>query len=93
MPAREKLVSLFEPHTQIHVRQKAGTAVEFGRKVLLDEVEGGLVTRYALLPEPGTGHNYLEASLTAHQQRFDRAPDLLAGDCGLSSIRNARLAH
>ena len=93
VPAREKLVSLFEPHTQIHVRQKAGKRVEFGRKVLLDEVEGGIVTRFALLPAPGTEHNYLEASLTAHQQRFGQPPDLLAGDRGLSSIRNERLAH
>ena len=40
--AAEKLVSLFEPHTQIIKRQKAGKAVEFGRKLWLEEVEGGL---------------------------------------------------
>ena len=93
VPAREKLVSPFEPHTQVHVRQKAGTAVEFGRKVLLDEVEGGIVTRYAILPGPGTEHQHLAASLTAHRRRFGRPPDLLAGDRGLSSGRNERLAH
>ena len=93
VPAREKLVSLFEPHTQIHVRQKAGTRVEFGRKVLLDEVEGGIVTRFAVLPEPGTEHKHLETSLIAHRRRFGRAPDLLAGDRGLSSARNERLAR
>lgn len=40
VPAREKLVSLFEPHTQIHVRQKARTPVEFGRKVLSQGAAG-----------------------------------------------------
>ena len=93
VPAREELVSLFEPHTQIHVRQKAGKAVEFGRKALLDEVEGGIVTRYHLLPEPGTEHAPLDASVAAHRQCFGRPPDLLAADRGLSSIRNEQRAY
>jgi hypothetical protein len=40
VPAGEKLLSLFEPHTQIIPRSKAGQAVEFGRKVGLDEDAG-----------------------------------------------------
>ena len=75
------------------MRQKAGAAVEFGRKVLLDEAEGGIVTRFAVLPEPGTEHQHLEASLVAHQWRFGRPPHLLAGDRGLSSAKNERLAR
>lgn len=92
VPAKEKLLSLFEPHTQVHVRQKLGKAVEFGRKLLLDETEGGIVTRYQVLPEPGTEHPYFEASLTGHQKHFGRAPELLAGDRGFSSIRNEQMA-
>lgn len=91
--AKEKLLSLFEPHTQIHVRQKPGKTVEFGRKLLLDEVEGGIVSRYQVLPEPGTEHPYFEASLAAHQERFGKAPHLVAADRGLSSIRNEELAR
>jgi IS5 family transposase len=49
VPASAKLVSLFEPHTAIVRRGKAHLPAEFGRKVMLDEVEGGLVTRYAVL--------------------------------------------
>lgn len=41
VPAGEKLLSLFEPHSQVVPRFKAGQAVEFGRKIRLDEVEGG----------------------------------------------------
>ena len=44
VPARDKLVSLFEPHTQSIVRRKTGRSVEFGRKVWLEEVEGGLIS-------------------------------------------------
>lgn len=93
VPAKEKLLSLFEPHTQIHVRQKPGKAVEFGRKLLLDEVEGGIVSRYQVLPEPGTEHPYFEASLNGHRERFGRAPYLVAGDRGFSSIQNEKRAH
>lgn len=91
--AKEKLLSLFEPHTQVHVRQKPGKAVEFGRKLLLDEVEGGIVSRYQVLPEPGTEHPYLEASLRGHQCCFGNAPHLLAADRGLSSMQNERMAQ
>src|SRR5690606_14303765 len=49
VPAGEKLLSLFEPHTQVIPRFKAGKAVEFGRKLRLDEVEGGLISGYAIL--------------------------------------------
>jgi IS5 family transposase len=45
VPAQEKLVSLFEPQTRILRRHKTGTPVECGRQVVLDEVEGGIVTR------------------------------------------------
>src|SRR4051794_6484217 len=44
VPASEKLLSIFEPHTQIIPRFKAGKRVEFGRKLRLDEVEGGIIT-------------------------------------------------
>src|SRR5262249_21433523 len=49
VPAIDKLVSLFEPHTAVIRRGKLPTPTEFGAKVLLDEVDGGLVTRYAIL--------------------------------------------
>ncbi len=40
VPAAEKLLSLFKEHTQIITRHKAGKPREFGRKVLIDEVDG-----------------------------------------------------
>jgi hypothetical protein len=43
VPAAEKLVSLFEPHTAIIKRGKpAPRDTEFGRKIMLDEVDGGM---------------------------------------------------
>jgi IS5 family transposase len=47
--ASEKIVSLFEPHTDIIVRGKASKPTEFGHKVWIDEVDGGIVSNYRVL--------------------------------------------
>jgi len=93
VPSEEKLLSLFEPHTQVIRRQKAGQPTEFGRKLLLDEVEGGIISRYELLSAGGLEHPHLPRSLAAHRQRFARAPDVLAGDRGCYSPENEALAR
>jgi IS5 family transposase len=94
VPAKEKLLSLHEPHTQVIKRHKAGKPTEFGRKLWLGEVEGGIISEFRLL-EGGGGldHPELPASLEAHQQRFGRPPNLLAGDRGVFSPENEALAH
>jgi len=93
VPAAEKILSLFEKHTQIITRQKMGKPREFGRKVLLDEVDGGIISRYEILEEVGREHPHLPASLEAHQEHFGRAPELVAADRGLYSDENERLAR
>jgi IS5 family transposase len=94
VPAPEKLLSLFEPHTQIIPRFKAGKTVEFGRKLRLDEVEGGIVSGYQIVDQGGgQDQPYLKDSLETHQRHFGRPPDLLAGDRGLASAANERLAR
>ncbi len=93
VPNKEKLLSLFEPHTQVIVRHKAGKPTEFGRKVVLDEVDGGIVSRYEIVKDGGgQDYPYLRASLEGHQKRFGKPPELLAGDRGVSTPDNERLA-
>jgi transposase, IS5 family len=94
MPADEKLLSLFEPQTQIMRRQKAGKPTEVGRKLWRGEVEGGIISEVRLLEDGGgLDHPALPASLEAHQQRFGRPPNLLAGDRGMFSAENEQLAR
>lgn len=92
VPAKEKIVSLFEPHTQIITRHKPGKPVEFGRKLWIDEVDGGIVSGYRVLEEAGQDDPYLAESLERHQERFGKPPWLVAGDRGVSSPSNERLA-
>jgi IS5 family transposase len=94
VPASEKIVSLFEPHTQIIVRHKAGKPVEFGRKLWLEEVEGGIVSGWRRLDQAGgPDTTYLQPSLEAHRARFRRPPRLLAADRGVFSASNEALAN
>ena len=80
VPSPAKVLSLFEPHTRIVVRRKLGAPVEFGRQVVLDEVEGGIVTRvHVLADEESECHQALPA-VRHHRTLFGRPPWLVAGD-------------
>ncbi len=93
VPAGEKVVSLFEPHTCIIRRGKAEKPTEFGRKVWLDEVDGGIISSYRMLEGNPPDAEQLGTSLAQHQRLFGRAPDTLAGDRGVYSAENELLAR
>lgn len=93
VPASEKVVSLFEPHTRIIPRHKGGTPVEFGRLVVFDEVEGGIVTRVAVLADKTAEQGQLAPALEHHQQVFGHPPRLVTGDRGVHAAANDRIAQ
>jgi IS5 family transposase len=90
VPAPEKIVSLFEPHTAILRKGKPGKPVEFGRMLWLDEVEGGIITRYQILTGNPDEAAQVVPSVDAHIARFGHPPELVAGDRGLQSAANER---
>ena len=65
--------------------------MEFGRTVVLDEVEGGIVTRYHLLADGEAEQAQLAPALRHHQVLFGRSPRLVTGDRGLHGPDNDRL--
>jgi transposase, IS5 family len=88
-----KVLSLFEPQTRVVKRGKMGAAVEFGRQVMLDEVEGGLVTRFQVLTdEESECHQGLPA-IRHHRAVFGRSPWLVAGDRRLHTKDLEATAH
>jgi len=50
VPNSEKLFSIFEPHTQLYKRGKAGKPMQFGRQALVYEDGAGFITHAYLLP-------------------------------------------
>jgi IS5 family transposase len=68
VPASEKIVSLFEPHTCIIRRHKAGKETEFGRKVWLDEVEDGIVTHWSILDGNPADETQWQPALDRHRR-------------------------
>ncbi len=84
VPSEKKVLSLFEPHTRAIPRHKGGALVEFGRHVILDEIEGGIVTRYEILEHPNEHGQAVEA-VAHHVALFDHPPGTVSGDRGVHS--------
>lgn len=92
VPAEEKIVSIFEPHTDIIRRGKVGKPVEYGHKVWLDEVEGGLVSNWRVLEGNPNDKTQLSPSLEAHEAQFEKPPDQVSADRGVHSAPNEQEA-
>jgi IS5 family transposase len=88
VPVHDKVFSIFEPHTDLIVRGKAKTPVEFGHKVFLAESRHGLITDYRVLDGNPADEAHLAPSLTQHQATFGRAPALYAADRGFYTPGN-----
>lgn len=93
VPASEKIVSLFEEHTNIIRRGKESRPVEYGHKIWLNEVEGGLVSHYRILAGNPSDEQQWKPSLKAHLKTFHQPPRQASGDRGLFSAANEQLAH
>jgi transposase, IS5 family len=88
VPAQEKILSLFEPHTAIIRRDKAHKPLEFGRKVWFSEVEGGIVSRWEVLQGNPNDKKQWLPSLDHHIEQFGKPPQQASADRGVYSIRN-----
>lgn len=65
VPHEEKLFSMFEPHTQLYKRGKAGQPVQFGRLVLIYEDGFGFITHHHVL-----GRHKGDADVVVEQTRI-----------------------
>lgn len=91
--ASDKIVSIFEEHTDIIRRGKEAKPVEYGHKIWLNEVEGGIVSHYRILDGNPSDEKQWEPSLKAHIKIFLKPPVHASADRGLSSDPNEQLAH
>jgi len=82
LAADEKVYSLFEEHTELLKRGKAGKPIEFGHKVLIAQTGEKFIHHYQVFPKREEDKELLEPTLKAHKQLFGTGPDVLATDKG-----------
>jgi IS5 family transposase len=88
-----KVLSLFEPHTQVIRKGKAHKPNEFGRLVRLDEVEHGVVSGYHVLAGNQADTDSFLPALDHHHACVGQAPHLATADRGFFSAQNEREAE
>jgi transposase, IS5 family len=93
VPAAEKLVSLFEPHTDIIRRGKVNKPTEFGHKIWLGEVEGGFIAQYDVLDGNPADDQQWAPTLNHHRDLFGHPPWQASADRGVHSADNERAAR
>jgi transposase, IS5 family len=88
-----KVLSLFEPHTEVIRKGKAHKPNEFGRLVRIEEVENGIVSGYEVLEGNPPDTDSLVPALDRHPATFGQAPRTVAADRGFFSAANEREAE
>ena len=90
VPNAEKLFSLFEPHTQLYKRGKAGQPVQFGRLVLIYEDAAGFITHWYLLGREEQDREVVVAQTRVVQERLQGAIEEASFDRGFHTPDNQR---
>jgi transposase, IS5 family len=88
----DKVLSIFEPHTETIRKGKIAKPNEFGKLVTIQESEHQIITAYEVHTTRPADVTLWTAALDRHQAIFGRAPDLAAGDRGFSSAKNEQAA-
>src|SRR4029077_20929175 len=87
-----KIVSLFEPSTEVIRKGKAGKPTEFGKIVKLQEAENQIVVAYEVYDQRPSDSDVLMAAIETHQAMLGRTARLVAADAGFYSAKNEAAA-
>ena len=89
----DKLLSLFEPHTEAIRKGKVVKPTEFGKLVKIQEAEAQFITDYAVCETRVPDQALWVPSLIRHEALFGHAPRLAVADGGFASRANEHAAH
>jgi IS5 family transposase len=87
-----KLLSLFEPSTEVIRKGKAGKPNEFGKMVKVQEAENQIITDYEVYDRRPYDSDLLVAAIETHHTLLGRAPRLVAADAAFYSSKNEATA-
>src|ERR1700691_3671722 len=85
-----KIVSLFEPHSEIIRKGKLSKPTEFGKLVQVQEAENQIITNYRVFADRRSDQELLVSAVEEHQRRFGRVPRVVAADAGFYSHANEK---
>jgi len=88
----DKVLSLFEPHTEVIRKGKAAKPTEFGKVVKLQEADGQIITDYEVCATRRPDDELWVPALERHLVLFGRPPHLAVADAGFASTANERAA-
>ena len=88
-----KLVSLFEPHTEVIRKGKAAKPTEFGKMVKIQEAEAQIVTHFEVYAERPSDCDLLLPAIAVHEELLGRKPYLVTADAAFFSQRNENAAR
>ena len=80
-----KIVSLFEPHSEIIRKGKASKPTEFGKMVQVQEAENQIITHYDIFDRRPSDRDLLIGAVETHQRVLGRVPQLVTADAGYYS--------
>src|SRR6266567_1586626 len=91
--SQEKIVSVFESHTEIIRKGKASKPTEFGKLVKIQESENQIISHFEVFAERPSDRQLLVPSIEVQQRRFGRIPAWVAADAGFHSQQNEKAAR
>jgi IS5 family transposase len=81
----EKIVSLFEPHTEIIRKGKASKPTEFGKLIQIQEAENQVITHYEVFEKRPSDRELLLPAVEVQERVLGRVPSLVTADAGFYS--------
>jgi IS5 family transposase len=88
----DKVLSVFEPHTEAIRKGKMVKPTEFGKLITIQEADHQIITAYDVHAKRPADVTVWTAALDRHRSIFGRAPDLATADRGFSSTKNEQAA-
>jgi hypothetical protein len=90
VPNEDKLFSIFEPHTQLYKRGKAGEPIQFGRLAMIYEDAAGFIVHYHLLDRGANDKDVAVEQTQRAQSRLNHRIQQISFDRGFHSPENQR---
>jgi transposase, IS5 family len=85
---KDKVLSLFEEHTEAIRKGKAAKPTEFGKMVKIQEADHQIITDYEVFEKRPVDADLLLPSIEAHEKLLGQIPKMVAADAAFFSADN-----